>query len=59
VCREPLDTETDEAHTHHAEGCEVLITWPCEITGVDCSQLPGCGEDVHPQCCAACTGQAM
>jgi hypothetical protein len=57
VCREPLDTE--EAHTYHAEYCDLRSTIPCDSAGAVCSRFSGCGEDVHPQCCPTCTGQAV
>jgi hypothetical protein len=58
VCNDPLDT--DDAHTYHAEPC------PCHdpdphygARPEDCTHETGCGEDVHPQCCPTCTGQAF
>lgn len=51
VCGDLIDL--DSPHTYHAEGC------PVREDSVGCVDLSGCGEDVHPECCPICTGQAF
>jgi len=52
---------TDEdPHTYHAEGCRLRDPEVAAcIRAHPCSELSGCGEDVHETCCPTCTGQAF